>query len=83
MMKIQVIGSGCPTCNKLHELVRGIVEEVGQNDSVEYIAGDEGVKAIIELGAMSSPLLVVDGKVAMMGFIPDKNKIKAKIYGHI
>lgn len=82
-MKIQVLGSGCPTCQRLYELVRSIVEEMGGGDEVEYLTGDEGTQAIIELGAMSSPLLVVDGKIVMTGFIPDKNKVKAKIYGHI
>ena len=82
-MQIQVIGSGCPTCHKLNELVKSIVQEVGNGDTVDYITGDRGTNMIIELGAMSSPLLVVDGKIVMVGFIPDKNKIKAKIYGHI
>lgn len=82
-MKIQVLGSGCETCKKLCELVKNIVDEMGRGDEVEYLTGDEGTQAILELGAMSSPLLVVDGKVAMVGFIPDKNKVKAKIYGHI
>lgn len=82
-MKIQVVGSGCATCHKLHKLVKSIVEEAGKGDEVEYITGETGTEMILELGAMSSPLLVVDGKVVMVGFVPDKSKIKAKIYGHI
>lgn len=82
-MHIQVIGSGCPTCHKLNELVKSIVQEVGSGDTVEYIVGDKGTNTIIELGAMSSPLLTVDGKIVMVGFVPDRNKIRTKIYGHI
>lgn len=82
-MKIQILGSGCPTCHKLHELVKSLVEEVGRGDEVNYVTGDDGMQAILELGAMSSPLLVVDGKIVMVGFTTDKNKVKAKIYGHI
>jgi small redox-active disulfide protein 2 len=82
-MKIQVLGSGCATCQNLHRLVEEIVKETGSKDEVEYVAGEAGTQAILELGVMSSPVLVVDGKVVMTGFIPDKNKVKAKIYGHI
>ncbi|MEI8232532.1 MAG: thioredoxin family protein [bacterium] len=82
-MKIQVLGSGCSTCQKLHQLVKDIVAENGGKDSVEYLTGDAGTTRIIELGIMSSPVLLVGDRVAMVGFIPDKNKIKAKIYGHI
>jgi hypothetical protein len=82
-MTIQVLGSGCPTCQKLHKMVEEIVSEVGKNDVVEYLTGDEGTGKILELGIMSSPVLLVNDKVVMVGFIPDKNKVKEKIYGHI
>lgn len=80
-MKIQVLGSGCPTCHRLHELVTSVAEEAGKGDQVEYLTGEEGMQRIIELGAMSTPVLAVNGKIVMTGFIPDKKRIKAKIYG--
>jgi hypothetical protein len=64
-------------------MVEEIVIEVGKNDKLEYVTGDKGTGKILELGLMSSPVLLVDGRVAMVGFIPDKNKIREKIYGHI
>jgi small redox-active disulfide protein 2 len=79
-MTIQVLGSGCPTCQKLHQMVEEIVKETGRGDRVEYLTGDEGTGKVIELGLMSSPVIVVDGKVAMTGFIPDKSIVKEKIY---
>jgi len=82
-MKIQILGSGCATCKKLHEMVEVIVSENGGHDVVEYLTGDAGTNMIIELGVMGSPVLLADGKVVMVGFIPDKNKIKQKIYGHL
>ena len=75
-MKIQVLGSGCSTCKKLYEITQKAVDELKLSIQVEYIKGAEGMQKIIELGAMSSPILVVDGKVAMMGFTPDIEKIK-------
>lgn len=78
-MKIQVLGSGCPTCKKLHEITVKAVSELGVTDEVEYITGGDGMQKIIELGVMSSPVLVVDGKVVMTGFTPDVEKIKKLI----
>jgi len=78
-MKIQVLGSGCPTCHKLHELVTKAAKELGLEDEVDYLYGSEGVQKIIEMGVMSSPVLAVDGKPVLTGFIDDVEKIKSLI----
>lgn len=52
---------------------------MGLDAKVEYITGSEGMKKIIELGVMSSPVLAVNDQVAMVGFTPDIEKIKEKI----
>ena len=56
---------------------------MNETDVVEYITGDKGIQEILKTGAMSSPVLVVDGKVVMVGFNSNKDKVKEKIYGHI
>ena len=76
-MKIQVLGSGCATCKKLFEITQRAV--VGLDASVEYITGEEGIQKIVELGAMGSPVLSVDGKIAMVGFSPNVEEIKEAI----
>jgi len=73
-MKIQVLGSGCPTCKKLLELTQQAVKELDLNEEVEYITD---VSKIIEMGVMSSPVLAVDGKPVMVGFLPDVEKVKS------
>jgi len=78
-MKIQVLGSGCPTCKNLYELTKKAVEELGLNTQVEYLTGEEGIEKIIEMGIMQSPVLVLDGKPVMVGFIPDIEEIKKLI----
>jgi small redox-active disulfide protein 2 len=80
-MKIQVLGSGCPTCKKLHEITKKAVLEMGLKEKVEYLTGSKGTEAIIQLGIMSSPVLTVDGKPIMTGFTPDIEKIKKLIKG--
>jgi len=78
-MKIQVLGSGCPTCQKLYEITQKAVSEMGLKEKVEYLSGAEGMQALIEKGVMSSPALTVDGKVVMTGFTPNIEKIKSLI----
>jgi len=73
-MKIQVLGSGCPTCHKLLELTQQAVKELNLNEEVEYITD---VSKIVEMGVMSSPVLAVDDKPVMVGFLPDIEKIKS------
>ncbi len=78
-MKIQVLGSGCTTCKKLHEITQKAVTEMGMNEKVEYLTGSEGTQAIIEMGVMQSPVLAVNGNPVMTGFTPDIEKIKKAI----
>lgn len=72
-MKIQVFGSGCPTCKKLFEQTKEVVKDLGIDSEVEY---STDISKIVELGIMSSPVLVVDGKPVMVGSPGDKDKIK-------
>jgi len=80
-MKIQVLGSGCPTCKKLHEITEKAVIELGMKEKVKYLTGEEGMQKIVELGVMQSPVLTVNDKVVMTGFTPDIEKIKNLIKG--
>jgi small redox-active disulfide protein 2 len=75
-MKIQVLGSGCPTCKKLFELTQQAVKELSLKDEVEYVTD---VRKIVEMGVMSSPVLAIDGKPVLVGFLPDIGKIKSVI----
>ena len=75
-MKIQVLGSGCANCKKLFEITQEIVKELKLDTSVDYITD---VSKIVEMGIMSSPVLTVNGKPVMVGFIPNKEKIKDAI----
>jgi small redox-active disulfide protein 2 len=78
-MKIQVLGSGCATCHKLYEITKQAVKELQLSEIVEYLTGDVGIQKIIELGSISSPVLAINDKIAMAGFVPDIEKIKKLI----
>lgn len=75
-MKIQVLGSGCPTCKKLFEITKTAVKDMGITDEVEYITD---IQQILNMGLMSSPVLAVDGKPAFVGFVPNVEEIKKAI----
>ena len=75
-MKIQVLGSGCTTCKKLFELTKQATKELSISDEVEYVTD---VQQILNMGLMSSPVLAINGKPALVGFVPDIEKIKAAI----
>jgi small redox-active disulfide protein 2 len=72
-MNVQVIGPGCASCKKLHEQVLKAVQEIDNNIKVDYITD---ITKLIELGIMSSPALVINGKVASVGTVPPISKIK-------
>jgi len=78
-MKIQVLGSGCATCKKLHEITQKAVSEMGIKEKVDYVTGSNGTQAIIEMGVMQSPVLAVNDEPVMTGFTPDIEKIKKAI----
>lgn len=75
-MQIQVLGSGCQSCKSLYELTKQAVTEMGINTEVEYITD---ITKIIELGIMTSPVLVVNGKPVMTGSTRDIERIKENI----
>lgn len=79
-MKIQVLGSGCQTCKALHLLTQKAVNELGYKETVDYVTD---VNKIIELGIMQSPVLTVNEKPVMVGFVPDIERIKKAITSEI
>lgn len=72
-MKIQVLGSGCPTCKQLYESTKKVVKELGINTEVEYITD---VSKMIEMGIMTSPVLAVEGKPVLTGGGKSEKEIK-------
>ena len=72
-IKIQVLGSGCPSCKKLFELTKQAVQEMGLKTEVEYITD---IQKIVEMGVMQSPVLAINEKPVMTGSTSDIERIK-------
>lgn len=75
-MKIQVLGTGCPKCNRTYENVRQAVSEAGIDAEVEKV---EDLKSIMEFNVMMTPAVAIDGDVKVAGKVPSVEEIKGLI----
>ena len=75
-MKIQVLGTGCPKCNKTYENVRQAVSEAGVDAEVEKV---EDLKSIMGFNVMMTPAVAIDGDVKISGKVPSVEEIKGLI----
>ncbi len=72
-MKIEVLGMGCANCNKLYHNVLEAVKQSGKDIQVVKV---EEIQKIVSYGVLSTPALVIDGKVKVSGKIPRLEEIK-------
>jgi small redox-active disulfide protein 2 len=72
MKNIKVLGSGCANCKTTLKLIEEVAGAKGVEVSLEKI---EDVAAILGYGVMSTPGVVIDGKVVHAGGVPDRKKI--------
>ena len=72
-MKIEVLGMGCSNCDKLYRHVLEAVKLSGKEVEVVKV---EDIQKIMGYGILSSPALVIDGKVRAAGKVPKVEEIK-------
>jgi small redox-active disulfide protein 2 len=70
---VQIAGTGCAKCQKLYELA---VEATGDLGIVCDVVKVDKVKEIVLLGVMTTPALLVDGKILLAGNVPTMEKLK-------
>jgi small redox-active disulfide protein 2 len=63
-MKIEVLGTGCAKCKTLYEAVQAAVKEKGIAAEIVKV---EDIPSIMKYGVMSTPALVIDGRVMFSG----------------
>lgn len=74
--KITVLGTGCPKCKQLEKMVTDFTAENGIDAE---ISKETDIVKIMGYGIMSTPGLVVDGKVVMSGRLPSKEELSKLI----
>ena len=73
MKKIHVLGTGCPKCKQLTQNAEEAVKELVADYEEEKVTD---ITKIVEFGVMSTPALVVDGKVVVVGNLASVDEIK-------
>jgi small redox-active disulfide protein 2 len=76
MMEIKILGPGCSNCNRMEELAKNAVKELGIDAKVEKVSD---IQEIMKY-TMSTPGLVVNGKLKHSGKpLPNPEKVKELI----
>ncbi len=75
-MKIVVLGPGCPRCHEVEKRTKTALAELGLAADVEKVSD---IERIMEFDILSTPGLVIDGKVVCSGKIPRLEEIKTWI----
>ncbi|MCI9368527.1 MAG: thioredoxin family protein [Oscillospiraceae bacterium] len=75
---IKVLGSGCAKCNALEDAVRAALTELGMDAAIDHVTDFAQIAAY---GVMTTPALVVGGKVVSYGKVLKKDEAKALIQG--
>ena len=72
-MNIKVLGSGCSRCKQAFQVVDKVVRDSRLDAQVEYITD---IMQIMQYDVLSTPAIVVDGKVRFAGGVPSEQQVK-------
>jgi small redox-active disulfide protein 2 len=72
MLEIKVLGVGCKNCDTLEKLCREVVAENAIEANIQKVTD---FKEIAGFGIMSTPGLVINGKVVLSGKLPTKSTL--------
>jgi small redox-active disulfide protein 2 len=75
-MEIKVLGPGCPKCKTLIKNVTDAVSDLGIDANVVKV---DDIVDIMAFGVMTTPALVIDGKVVLKGFVPSVTELKSML----
>lgn len=71
-MDIKVLGTGCANCKNTIALIEDVAMAQGVVVQLEKV---EDIRAIMGYGVMSTPGVVINGKVVHAGGVPSRDKI--------
>ncbi|ODU01838.1 MAG: glutaredoxin [Thiobacillus sp. SCN 63-1177] len=74
MKDIKVLGSGCANCKTTLKLIEEVAQARGVQVNLEKV---DDMAAILGYGVMSTPGVVIDGRVVHAGGVPDRKKIES------
>ena len=72
--RVKVLGSGCAKCNALEAATKAALEQLGMDTTIEHVTD---FSKIASYGVMTTPALVVDGKVVSYGKVLKTEEVVA------
>ncbi|MBN1379397.1 MAG: TM0996/MTH895 family glutaredoxin-like protein [Gammaproteobacteria bacterium] len=72
-MKIQILGTGCPKCQRLADSAEIAAKELGLEYTLEKITD---INEITAFNVMMTPALAIDGDVKVVGKVPSIEELK-------
>ena len=75
-MKIEVLGVGCPKCQKTYERVEEAVQRTGVQAEVAKV---KDITEIAKFGILGTPAVAVNGEVKAAGKVPSTDQIASWI----
>ncbi len=76
MIKLQVLGTGCPKCKKLAENTEAAAKALGIEYEIKKVTD---INEIMKFGVMMTPALAIDGQVKIVGKVPSPEDIEKMI----
>lgn len=74
MKHFKILGTGCANCDNTAKLIETTAQTLGVPMTLEKITD---IAQILGYGVMSTPGVILDGKVVHAGGVPDQNKVAA------
>jgi small redox-active disulfide protein 2 len=72
MKYVKVLGTGCANCKATVKLIEDVARAKGVAVNLEKV---ENIADIMAYGVMSTPSVVIDGRVVHAGGVPDRRKV--------
>lgn len=69
---VKVLGSGCAKCSQLEAATKAALEQLGMDTAIDHV---RDFAQIATYGVMSTPALVVDGKVVSYGKVLSQEEV--------
>ncbi len=69
---VKVLGSGCSKCNQLEAATKEALKTLGMDTAIDHVTD---FSQIASYGVMSTPALVVDGKVVSYGKVLKSDEV--------
>ena len=71
--EIKVLGPGCAKCKSTYAVVEKVVKESGIDVQLTKV---DDIEEIMHYNIMTTPAVVIDGKVVLKGKVPSESEVK-------